>query len=1086
MPDVNDLVDVATGDVVLAETDVMLPGVLPLVFERRHRSSPRAGRWFGRSWMSSLDQRLRVTGEQIEASFADGQVLRWRPRGDAGASALPVSGPAWPLRQNPDGSYTVNDPQRGLTWQFEHRAGHAAGELPLTSVTDRAGHEITFSYDGAGRPLGIAHSGGHRLRVSVTGDQVTALTVAGRDGLADVTLRRFEYDGAGNLSGVVDSTGLARRFTYDDAGRVTGRTDRNGHSRRYMFDDEGRCVRVDGPDGVLLGALAFEPGVTRWTNAGGAVTTYEITGSARIAAITDATGKTARTEYDERGRVAAHIDALGRVVRYAYDDRGNLVAVTNPDGRETRVDVDDANLPARITGPDGGVWLQVFDKYGNLTELTAPDGSVLRCGYDARGHLAEVTDANGTVTTVACDSTGLPVAVTEPTGAAVRYERDQLGRVVRITSSDGGTTSCTWTTEGLPVSRTLPDGSTETWAWDGERNLLRRTSATGAVTSYTYSPGGQLASIAWPDGALSEFGYDDGRCLAVVTHGGLRWRYEHDSVGRLSAQTDYNGSTTQYWYDAAGQLVHRVNASGHEASFAYDPIGKLAWHHVADGTVTKFDWDPAGRLLRAWNDDVDLVLVRDVLGRVVSESCNGRTVTLTYDAAGNVTGRVTPSGAATAWAYDAARMPSALTVGGRELRFGHDPAGRETTRKLPGGVVVTQRWDQLGRLVAQDLTGPVAARPLRQRAYTFGPDGFVSTATDALDGDRNFQRDAAGRLTIVTGEGGGHPARYRYDPVGNLVDVAGPAAGVPDLPSQGPREINGTLTARAGNVRYGYDAAGRVISRTRTGATGDPETWRYTWDANSHLYSVTLPDGTRWRYQYDPLGRRIGKRHLAADGALLRETQFSWAGPLLVEQRDLDGDTEKVTTWEYGGDCGVPLTQVSGADFHCVVAGQGGRPTELVAPDGSVAGDATTPWRGPGRYHDRETGLHYHQHRYYDPETGVHLSPAPGALSSGSNPHASAPVPVVVSRPPGLLNGDEAAAVVRAGVSAMRAGTGSGETVLGGTCPAGWTRVAVEHWIGSLLHSSRHLPVAAGVDGFDARLFTGEPILPPIPLTPGE
>jgi hypothetical protein len=38
---VGDPVDVATGDVVVAETDVTLPGVLPLVIGRGHRSSRR-------------------------------------------------------------------------------------------------------------------------------------------------------------------------------------------------------------------------------------------------------------------------------------------------------------------------------------------------------------------------------------------------------------------------------------------------------------------------------------------------------------------------------------------------------------------------------------------------------------------------------------------------------------------------------------------------------------------------------------------------------------------------------------------------------------------------------------------------------------------------------------------------------------------------------------------------------------------------------------------------------------------------------------------------------------------------------------
>ncbi|MFX0579403.1 DUF6531 domain-containing protein [Nocardia nepalensis] len=1090
MPDVSDLVDVATGDVVLAETDVTLPGVLPLVLERTHRSSLRAGRWFGQSWMSSFDQRLQVTGDRIRARFADGEILTWMvPGGTGNLPAVPITGPAWPLRQNPDGSYTVSDPQHGRTWQFERRAGHEDDELPLTSVTDRGGHEITFGYDALGRPLDIVHSGGYRIVVSVTDERVTALTLAGRDGRDDVPLRRFEYDDSGNLSGVINSSDLPRRFTYDDAGRLTAWTDRNGYSYHYTFDSEGRCASGEGPHGTLSGTFAYEPGITRWTNIDGDVTTYAITESAQVAAITDPIGKTSRTEYDERGRATARIDPLGKVTRYAYDDRGNLVSVTDPDGRESHIEADEAGLPTRITGPDGGVWLRSFDKNGNLTEVTAPDGSVLVYGYDSCGHLARITSADGAVTTMECDSTGMPVTITEPTGETTRYERDQLGRVVRVTSSVGGTTAYTWTTDGLPLSRTLPDGSTQSWAWDGEENLLQRISATKSVTAYTYGAFGQLVSITWPGGTLTEFEYDHSCRLTSVTHGGLQWRYENDSAGWLSAQTDYNGATTQYWYDAAGHLVHRVNASGHEASYSFNPLGKVASSHNADGTVTTFDYDPAGRLVRAKNDDVDLVFVRDSLGRVVTESCNGRAVTKTYDAAGNVTSRVTPSGADTAWVYNAAGMPSALTAAGRELRFGYDPAGREIQRDLPGAGL-TQEWDQLGRLVTQALTGSavssgqegsmVAEPPLQRRAYTYSPDGFVTGVDDLRTGDRAFRLDSAGRVTAVTGRSDGWLEQYDYDAAGNITNavwpasVAGTAAGTGEVSAQGPREIVGTFTTRAGNVSYRYDAAGRVTTRIRTRASGDPDTWRYTWDADSRLYSVTLPDGSKWLYQYDPIGRRIGKRHLSADGELLERTQFSWDGELLAEQEDIGSDSHKVITWNYRNDSGIPLTQASRTvirldsgketidqEFHSVITDPSGTPTELVSPDGAIVDNqqrtwwglaswqrdtATTPLRFPGQYYDQETGLHYGNRRYYDPETGAYLTPDPLGLRPAPNPHAYIPNSLTGGDP---LDCAEAVSAVLNKVPWMEFGTGSEQKEFGGTNSAAWVQTA-DRWIDSV------------------------------------
>ncbi|HZC26025.1 MAG TPA: DUF6531 domain-containing protein, partial [Actinopolymorphaceae bacterium] len=116
MSRVGDPVDVATGDVVMTQTDVSLPGLLPLVLKRVHRSSQRGGRWFGESWVSSLDQRILVVGDRVAAVFADGQVLLYpRPAADG---VLPKAGPEWPLRREADDRYAVTDPQRGLTWRY--------------------------------------------------------------------------------------------------------------------------------------------------------------------------------------------------------------------------------------------------------------------------------------------------------------------------------------------------------------------------------------------------------------------------------------------------------------------------------------------------------------------------------------------------------------------------------------------------------------------------------------------------------------------------------------------------------------------------------------------------------------------------------------------------------------------------------------------------------------------------------------------------------------------------------------------------------------------------------------------------------
>lgn len=1041
MSRVGDPVDVATGDVVMTQTDVSLPGLLPLILKRVHRSSQRGGRWFGESWVSSLDQRILIAGDRVAAVFADGQVLVYR-RGELDAGgALPKTGPEWPLRRQADGSWTVTDPQRGLTWRYEHRPGFwryagGQGELPLTSVTDRAGHEIKFQYGTDGAPTAVTHSAGYQIDVTVSHERITALA------LGQVPLVRYEYDDAGNLAGITNSSGQPLRLSYDSGGRLTGWTDRNGGSYQYTYDESGRCVRGESPSGALSATYSYGDGVTRWVNAAGAVTAYWIDRAARVAAMTDPVGNVTRFSHDSRNRVTARTDPLGRVTRYAYDPAGNLVTVTRADGSTARAAYDNWCQPVELSEAGGSVWYQDFDDLGNRIALTQPDGTVIRYSYDASGHLAAVTGPDGATTRVSCDAAGLPVLVTGPDGGTTRYERDQFGRVGRIIDPSGAVTELAWTVEGRPVSRTLPDGSVEAWTWDAEGNLARHVSPAGAVTTYSYGPFDKAVLVRRPDGTSTSFTYDPELRLESVVHGGLTWRYTYDRAGRLAAETDYNGAVTRYAYDDAGQLVSRVNAAGQETAYAYDALGNVV-EQLAGDSVTSFGYDPAGRLVLARNASAEVVLARDALGRVTAETCDGRTVSTSYDAAGRVLSRVTPSGAATTWDYDDAGLPAAMRFGGQELRFGFGASGREIRRELPGGLTLSQSWDSAGRLSGQVLTGPGAPDPLQRRSYAYNPDGFVTGISDMLTGDRAFSLDASGRVTTVTGAGWSE--RYAYDPAGNIASAALPsspgAASAPWLEpgsSADPREVTGTLTTRAGNIRYRYDAAGRVIARTRTRISRKAQTWRYAWDADNRLVSVTMPDGSVWRYRYDPFGRRVAKQHVSASGELLAETRFTWDGAVLAEQSEIPGDREQVTTWDYQPGTFTPLAQATRTSlrdaplrdapqeviderFYSIITDLAGAPAELVTPDGTLAGyqqrtlwghtlwhpsGEDTPLRFPGQYADTETGLHYNNQRYYDPVSGAYLSPDPLGLSPAPNPHAYVDNPHVLVDPLGLAADD--------------------------------------------------------------------------------
>jgi RHS repeat-associated protein len=1017
-----DPVDVATGDVLMTETDVSLPGLLPLVIERTHRSSWRTGRWFGRGWLSSLDQRLEISTGRVRGAFADGRILTWPvPSGDD--AVISESGPVWTLRQTSGESYEVHDPQRGLTWRYDQGAG--PDDFPLAVVCDRAGHEVSFSYDASGAPETVTHSGGYRVDVTVAGGLVTALTVAGED----EPLRRYSYDDHGNLTGVINTSGLPLKFSYDSEDRLTGWEDRNGQFYRYSYNEHGQCVSGEGPGGALSGTFAYEPGITRWTDVSGAVTAYEFTEAGHLAALTDALGHTTRREYDARGNITTAIDPLGRVTRYAYDDYGNITAITRPDGSQSTAEYDSRCLPTVLISPDGSTWRQEYDERGNPTSVTDPDGTVTQFGYDGDGHLASETGQGGSVIQVVRDATGMPVEVTAPDGARTRYELDARGQVTRVTLPDGSVTSLDWTPEGQLASRTLPDGKAESFWWDAEGNLSRYVNVVGAVTSYEHGPFDSVTAELSPDGTRTEFDYDHALRLTEVRQGALTWHYDYDLAGRLAAETDYNGATTTYAYDAAGQFIRQVNAVGQEITLGHDVLGNMT-ERVAGGIQSSFGYDAAGNLLWARNPEAEVRFERDVLGRVITETCNGGSVRTSFDSAGRVAGRVTPSGLATNWEFDTAGRPVAGTAAGRQLRFAYNTANQETSRELPGGLSLVQEWDQCGRLALQSLTGP--GRQIQRRSYRYRDDGVPNRIDDLLTGSRSLALDPSGRVTGVTGPD--WTEQYTYDRAGNIVSANwslpfGAAAPSLDSGSQGARQVTGTRVTQAGNVRYRHDAAGRIVTRTRTRISRKPETWRYEWDADNRLTSVITPDHGMWRYLYDPFGRRISKQRVSSDGQVLSETRYAWDGSILAEQAEATDSGERITAWEYRPGTYTPILQIEHESvrdtpqdeidqrFYSIITDLGGAPCELLAEDGTLAGrqqrslwgatvwnpgGASTPLRFPGQYEDSETGLHYNNQRYYDPLTGSYLSPDPLGLEAGLNNHAYVANPYLLIDPLGL------------------------------------------------------------------------------------
>ncbi|MEU9628515.1 DUF6531 domain-containing protein [Streptomyces luteogriseus] len=1039
-----DPIDMVSGEMLMEETDVELPGLLPLVLRRTHLSTYQYGRCFGPSWASTLDERLELDDEGAVFATEDGMLLFY-PVPRPGTSVMPLEGPRWPLDWDgvPGAPVRITDPTTGITRHFAPGRTPAVDEafsLHLAAITDHNGLRVDFDRDDDGTPLAVRDSGGRYLHVDTADGLVTQLRLRDPEaGPQGTILKRFGYSPAGNLTEIYNSSGLPRKLTYDARARITSWTDRNGYWYRFTYDALDRCVRGEGADGSLSCTIAYDigDGETHYTDALGNTTTYVHNELGQLVAETGPLGHTTFFEWDRYGRLLSRTDELGNTTRFTLGEHGQPVRMDRPDGTSVQVEYSAGILPVAITEADGTRWECTYDDRGNLLTSTDPLGAVSAFTYDERGHRVAQTNALGHTFRFETDDAGLPVRVIDPRGSVVTVCRNTHGRVVRIDDPVGGTVRQGWDPEGRLLWRERADGGCETWSYDAEGNLTTHCDAGGFITTFEYGAFGLPSARTDPDGTRYRFAHDaELRLVGVTNPRGDEWCYRYDAAGRLIGESDFNGRTLSYLYDPTGRQVERTNGNGQKVLLTRDAAGRVVTSRTDSGTATTLRYDAVGRLIEAANADSSVAYDYDAVGRIVAEAVDGRVVASTYDPLGRRVRRTTPSGATSHWTYNSAGLPESLITAGGELTFTHDAAGREVARGL-GGAVLTQSWDAGHRLVEQIIRSGTADDDgrgggiVRQtRSYAYRGDGHVTSITDRLGGIRSFDLDDSGRVTRVSA--GTWTESYAYDELGNLTAAGHPALGGQD--AQGLVQNAGTRVTSVGRTAYEYDGQGRVVRMIRRTLSGLRRIWTYAWNADDRLTEAVTPDHGVWRYRYDALGRRTAKARLNEDGSIAEEVLFTWDCANLAEQQTRRGGVVETDTWDWEPGTHRAAAQLRrrwrhedqdeiDRQFFAIVTDLVGTPCELVGEDGTIAWRAATtlwgrpladedgclcPLAFPGQYRDAETGLHYNLARYYDPDTAAFLSPDPLGLVPAPNHHAYVDNPFRWSDPLGLEgdNGD--------------------------------------------------------------------------------
>jgi YD repeat-containing protein len=432
-----------------------------------------------------------------------------------------------------------------------------------------------------------------------------------------------------------------------------------------------------------------------------------------------------------RGRLAAVRNAAGYISTFEnYDVFGNAGRVVDPNGvaTETTYDALGRVLTTTLKGVSGCST--------TADALCATDLTNSRTYSPATGPLTSQTDANGNVTTYEYDPRGRMTALSRGPSASLLKERMDY-------TYDPGSGK-----KSLERYLAMENGSwaekrRESFSYDNLTQLTAQTHADNSSTAYTYDDAGDVTSVRDENHstANTSYSYDPARRLTSVQqmlgNASVTTAYAYDIAGNLASVTDPNGSLTSYTYDDFGEMSSQTSPVTGATTYAYGTAGELLSVTDANGATTTRTYDALNRIRTAvssrtaqsdetvaWSYDSGTFglgrpaqmsdpagvtnYTYDRRGMLLSESRTfpapaTYSTSYQYDANGNRTAIVSPSGSSFSYTYDYANRPLTLYAGAYLYATGarYLPFGPETSLTFGNSTIQTHTYDSRYRHLSE-------------------------------------------------------------------------------------------------------------------------------------------------------------------------------------------------------------------------------------------------------------------------------------------------------------------------------------------------------------------------------------------------
>ncbi|GHV31444.1 hypothetical protein FACS1894177_06090 [Bacteroidia bacterium] len=286
-----------------------------------------------------------------------------------------------------------------------------------------------------------------------------------------------------------------------------------------------------------------------------------------------------------------------------------------------------------------------------------------------------------------------------------RWNYDLLGRCTRYENAKNGITEYEYNLLGDAVKIKLPDGNIRELTYDEQGNIIHAKDKDRNV-GFTYHGVNKLASRT-ERGATLRFLYNtEDQLRFVENEDGDRYEFKLNAQGEVVEETGFDGLTRRYNRDLAGRVVSVERPSKKEIFYEYDEAGRVTKVRYEDGTEESYEYRKDGLLTKAVNPHAEVILERDILGRVIKESSGLQTHT-GRDNRGRVISHQTEKNSSLlsekSYLWGTNDKLLSVIADGKETRYEWNAQGMLDKVKRPDAREVIFRYDALGRRTAKQF-----------------------------------------------------------------------------------------------------------------------------------------------------------------------------------------------------------------------------------------------------------------------------------------------------------------------------------------------------------------------------------------------